>query len=277
MRELKYNIKMLFSRPELYFSIIILQIVSLAQMFLAIRHTINLQMGNMPIFVEKAHAAEQLSLMTNSEVPFRIVLLLVFPVVCSLAFSGLHQEERINNMKVFFGFRRNNKLDLIIKYVLCFIIAYALCMFTVLMNYFILRAIFGSGVFTSNYGGGAILIKDFGHFLFKQYISNSTLYMIFIANHISILIGFLSCLSMTISFFVENKIVGYFSTVIAIVLLEIVCFITQINHLSIMHQLQVVTMYTIKDALLLYAVMIILIICLYFIYGYKKKRSEIIE
>ena len=254
MKELKFNINYLVQKMELYYAFIGLMTVSFTQIFLVVLRA---------NYLEFFQTSEYLLLPMNTIEDFGPIIVLAFPVITALIYSDsswLDRNRKTNNMLYT---RLNIKKNIICRVFLSFAVSFMLVFFVLLINYICLRIIFGSGIRITLEQSLPFNINGMNTiFLDNLRITNPTIYAIVSISHVSFLLGMLSSLSYCISFFVRQRLVIYFQVLLIMFCYELIITVTRFENISIIKQLQLMSHFTITDALILYIIFVILIVIL---------------
>lgn len=257
LKELKYNLHVLFKRKELYLSAIILFLISGIQIYLVIQRNIQLT-SNSNHIIENTKTAEYLYILYNNDVLLNSLVILAFPILVSTIFSDSFWVEKYNNILVFLCPRLNYKKNVYSQMIISFLASFILAFLALLTNYLVLRFIFGSGNFGDQQASLPFILKEIpGFFLDSLRLQNPTLFTVLCITHVSILCGLISLLNYSLSFFIKNKIVLFVQSIIFIIFMEIICTIFDFGSLSIIRQMQVMSAYSFIDVLILYSILLL--------------------
>lgn len=216
MKELKYNIKYLLNRKELYFALLIALTISLIHAFLCVHESLRLNQ-----FYEELHTGEYQFILYNVNVNLQTLILVVVPIICSMILSDSNIVEnklKTTNMLIT---RINFKKNILIRVLSCIIITFIICFVSFSFNYIVLRIIFGTGNFVTLTQGVAFHLADMPEFFLDSVrIQNPVMFIILINLCVSFIYGLLSALSYSVSFFVKNRIIIYFVPLIFLILTD---------------------------------------------------------
>lgn len=234
MKELKYNIKYLLNRKELYFAILVAFAINLIHVFLSVHESLRLNQ-----FFEELYTGEYQFILYNVNVNLQALIFVVIPIICSMILSDsnlIENKLKTTNMLIT---RINFRKNILIRVLLCMVITFFICFLSFLFNYIILRIIFGTGnsvVFTQ---GVAFHLESLsGFFLDNIRLQNPVVFVMLINLCVSFVYGLLSGLSYATSFFVKNKIIVYFVPLIFLILTELLFYSIGLEKLSFLTILQ---------------------------------------
>ncbi|MDD2644229.1 MAG: hypothetical protein PHC65_06065 [Methanobacteriaceae archaeon] len=234
MKELKFNIKYLINRKELYFVIFLTLCVNLIHVFLCINESLRLNH-----FIEELHSGEYQFILYNGIVTLNTLIILVFPVMFSMVFSDSNFLENKRKTTNILATRINFKKNIIIRMFLSIIVTFIICFFTFLINYIILRIIYGTGNRLTFFQETAFHLKYYDKwFLDNIRLYNPIIFVLLINLSVSFIYGLLSALSYLVSFFVRNRIIIYFVPLIFLIATELFLPILGFKQLSFITALQ---------------------------------------
>ena len=234
MQELKYNIKYLYHKKELYLSVLLLLSISLLHVFLSIQYCLSLNQ-----VYEEFYSGEYQFILYNVNVNFQGLIMLLIPIICSMILSDasfIENKLRISNILYL---RINQNKNIIIRLILCIVLTFIICFLSFMFNYIILAIIFGSGNFaTFNQDVSFHLgyLSDF--FLDNIRINNAVLFVLLINVCVSFIYGLLSGLSYSISLYLKNRIVIYFVPLLFLIITELLFSMIKSFNISFMTVLQ---------------------------------------
>lgn len=266
MKEFLYSLKCLILKKEFHFAIIVILLINLIHIFLVIHFNYNSNM-----LLETGYRAEYLYILYNPSVNLNMIIIIVFPIICSTILSDicfLEDKQKINN---FLHTRLNQKKLILSRFIIILIVVFFINFLAFLLNYTSLYLIYGSGNVLTYFQSPAFYMvsKDF-LFMDSLRLSNLTLYMIFITAHVSFLLSLLSLLAFSISPFVKHKIMIYIFPFLVMVLTELMFPLFNISSYSIVGQLQPLSTFKVENAIILYCVLLVSCVCM-LIFGYKRK------
>ena len=252
MKELKYNLQVLFKRKELYLTTIILFLISGIQIYLVVQRNLQLTYNSNNI-IENTKTAEYLYILYNNDILLNSLVILAFPILVSTIFSDSFWVEKHNNILVFLCPRLNYKKNVYSQMLITFFISFLLVFLSLMVNYLVLRYIFGSGNFGDQQASLPFLLKSIpGFFLDSIRLQNPALFTVLCITHVSILCGLISLLCYSLSFFIKNKIILFAQSIIFIIFMEIICTVLNIGSLLIIKQMQVMSAYSMIHIVILY-------------------------
>lgn len=266
MKELKYNLKCLFRKKELHFSIIGILLINLIHIFLVIHYNYNFH-----VLYETGHRAEYLYILYNISVNLNMIIIIVFPILSSLIFSDINYLENRQKTNNLLHVRLNSKKLIISRFILIIITVFLINFIAFSLNYIVLNFIYGSGNAISYFQSPAFYMISNKHvFLDSLRLSNLSLFFICITAHVSFLISLLSGLAYAISFFVKQKIMIYISPFLILMMTELLLPLLNLSSYSIVGQLQSLSVFSGVDAIILYGILLICSTCLIIIHFTKK-------
>ena len=269
LREVKYNTKYMLTKKEFYLTLLIVFLINLVHVFLCINESLRLNQ-----FYEEFFTGEYQFILYNVNVNFQTLLIIILPMVCTMVLSDASViENKLKTTNMIFT-RINYRKNVIIRCFLCFIITFLICMIGFLLNYILLKIIYGSGNYiTLTQGVGFDLQPIPNFFLDSIRIANPTLFIMLITVCVSILYGVLVSLSYAVSLYIKNKIIVYFTPIIFIVLIDMIFNKLELYSFSITTLLQPFGEFGIYNYLLCLICIIVLISLLVFI---KIKKKDVL-
>lgn len=267
MKELKYNLKYLINRKELYVSIIGILLVNLIHVFLVIHYSYNAS-----VYYENWYKAEYLFILYNINVVLSTVIIIVFPIISSTIFSDTSWLENKRKTNTILYSRLNYKKLVISRFILIIFITFLINFIGFMMNYIALKCIYGSGnAMTYMQGPAFYLTVNQYYFLDSLRLLNPVIFTICISAHVSLIIGLLSGFSYAISFFIRQRVMIYIIPFLLIIGSEFLFSFVKLNQYSLVKQLQPFSRFNIENALILYFVLFIL--NLFLLFQHFKKRD----
>lgn len=258
VKELKYNIKCLITKKELYFAIFVILIINLIHVVLCVNESMRLNH-----FYEQFHTAEYQFILYNINVSFQTLMIIIFPIVCSMILSDVNVSENKSRLTNILFERIDYKKNILIRTVLCTVITTCICFIGFLFNYLVLRIIYGSGNnITLTQGVGFELMKIDGFFLDNIRIMNPVLFVFLINFFVSIIYGLLTSLSYCVSLFIKNKLIVYFIPLIFTIMTDMILNVFSISSFSIASILQPFGRYNLINYMTSVGVLIIVIVVL---------------
>lgn len=254
MKELKFNLMYLLKRKEFYYAIIGVLLINLFHIIFTIHY-----MCNTGDFYETGYKAEYLSILYSLDVNFNMIIIILLPIICSLIYSDINWIENNQKINYILKSRLNYKNNIICRFFLIIIISFSLTFLAFMLNYLTLRNIYGSGNSITYFNDPAynlVLKKNF--FLDSLRIINPPLFVAAICAHISLLLGLLSSLSYSISFYIKQRIIIYITPFLVIIVSTFITSLAKIEKFSIANQLQPMSTFSISDANVLYIFLLIL-------------------
>lgn len=266
MKEFIYSLKCLITKKEFYFSIIGILLINLIHVFLVIHYNCNPN-----ILYETWYKAEYLYILYNASVNLNMIIIIVFPIICSAILSDINFLENKQKTDNFLYTRLNQRKLIFSRFVIILITVFLINFLSFLLNYFSLYFIYGSGNALSHFQSPAfyMISKDF-LFLDSLRLSNLHLFLMLITAHVSFLLSLLSVLAYSVSFFVKQKIIVYVFPFIILILTEFTLPLFNLNVYSIVGQLQPLSAFKLGNALILYCGLLMTSIIL-LIFGSKKR------
>lgn len=234
MKELKFNLKYIVHKKEIYFSIFILFLINLIHVLLCI-----IQSSGFNVYKQNYYTAEYQFILYNPFVSLSVLLIIMIPVLCSMIISDsnyLESKRRTFNM---LELRINHKKNIITRLFLSFIITFTLCFLSFLFNYISLIIIYGSGnniTYFQEAPFNLLVYKSW--FLDNLRLYNPVLFTLIINILVSFMYGLLVSFSYAISFYVKNRIVIYFAPLCYEIISELIFNILNLENLSIVKCLQ---------------------------------------
>lgn len=250
MKELKYNLRFLFNKKELYYCIIGVLFINALHVFMVIDH----YQANAVL-----KAAEYQFILYNSEMTVTTLLILAVPILTSLVLADTSWDDKHIGYNHYLYMRFNMKKNIWIRLVLSIVMTFMICFLGFMLNYLTLCFIFGSGNVIIHFQSLPYhLVKETQFFLDDIRYINPVLFIVLISMHEALLFGLLSAISYTMSFFTKQKLVIYFQILLFMILIEVVFSFLGIHSFSIIKQLQPFSMFTIWHSLTLYIILLMI-------------------
>lgn len=243
MKELKFNIKYLLKRKELYFSIFIILLINLIHVILCVNES--LRLGTL---MEQSHTAEYQFILYNSQIALNVLVIIVFPIALSLVFSDTSWLDNKNKTINLLYTRLNCRKNIFVRFCLSIVVAFIVSLLGFLFNYLLLRIIYGSGNNVTHFQSLPFYLEsNSSWFLDSLRLANPTIFVITISFTVSILLGLLSGISYLCSFFVNQRVIIYFIPLIFLILTELVFPIIGLHNISFISMLQPFSQFSIHD------------------------------
>lgn len=265
MKELKFNLKLLVYRKELYFAIFVIFLVNIIQCFMTIQYSSGLN-----FLVENGYSAEYQTILYNPMVALNSIIIIVFPVVCATIFSDSSWlEERHKTFNIIYP-RLNHKKNSMIRYLLSLFIPFIVCFLGFMLNYGIMRLVFKSGTLLTFSNCFSFYLVPGNGFLDNLRLENPVQYIISISAVVSLAIGLLSSLSYSFSVFFKKRVFIYFIPLLTIIFIELVVAGFGLGNLSFLKLLQPTLHFSMKEVLIISMAPILLGLLIEFIKGKNK-------
>lgn len=249
MKELKFNLRYVLNKKELYFSFILVLMLGLIQVLMIIQRT---------EYYEFNQTSENLILAANVVENLAPVVVLVLPVVSALILSDSTWLDENRKTHVLLYPRLNYKRNIIIRWVLSIVVVFIVVYIGLMINYLVLNLIFGSGnMIAINQSFPYNISADMELFLAELHLDNPMMYVLVANGHVSLILALLASLSYSLSFFIRQRLVIYFQVLLIMFVYEVANSILNLEAFSIIYQLQVVSHFTVSNALGLYAILFI--------------------
>lgn len=248
MKELKYNIRFLLNKKELYYCILGVFLINAVHVFMVINH-----------YASDAvlKTAEYQFILYNSEVTITTLLILAVPILTSLILADTSWNDEHIGYNNFLKTRMNIKKNIWIRMFLSIMVTSIICFIGFMLNYITLCFIFGSGNLIIHFQSLPYhLVLEPEFFLDNIRYTNPVLFAVLISMHEAFIFGLLSAVSYTLSFFTKQKLVVYFQVILFMILIEVAFSFLGIGGFSIIKQLQPFSMFTIWHSIVLYAVLL---------------------
>ncbi len=233
MKELKFNLKNMINKKEFYLAIMGVLLINLIHVILVVNRVISLKTP-----LEKTMTAEYQFLFYNSEITFGAIIVIALPILCGAIFSDCNVLENARKTTNLLHVRINPKKNIFVRAVLSFFLTFSISLFGFLLNYFLLRIIFGSGNLITFSQELPFFQYPDTVFLGNILNSNPTLFVFLICSLVSITLGLISSLSYLLSNLVNRKIIIYFIPFILIILWEVITIVLKVHSISILSALQ---------------------------------------
>lgn len=253
MKEFIYSLKCLILKKEFYFSVIGILLINLIHVFLVIHYNYNSN-----ILFETGYRAEYLNILYNPSVNFNMIIIIVFPIICSMILSDINFIEKKQKINIFLYARLNQKKLMFSRFIIIIITIFLINFLSFLLNYISFYFIYGSGNAISYFQSPAfyMLSKDF-LFMDSLRLSNLPLFLVCITAHVSFILALLSGLSFSISFFIKQKIMIYIFPFLIMILTEFTLPFFSLSSYSIVSQLQPLSVFKVENSIVLYCVLLL--------------------
>jgi hypothetical protein len=256
MKEFIYSLKCLIQKKEFYFAIIGILLINLIHVFLVIHYNLN-------TLFETGYRAEYLYILYNPSVNLNMIIIIVFPILCSTIFSDINFIEKRQKTNMFLYTRLNQKKLIFSRFIIIIFTVFLINFLSFLLNYISLYFIYGSGNALSYFQNSAFYMVS-KKFLFMDSLrlSNLPLFLICVIAHVSFILSLLSGLAYSISFFVKQKIIIYVFPFFIMLFTEFVCPLLNLSQYSIVGQLQPLSVFKVNDSIILYFILLLVSIIL---------------
>lgn len=266
MKELKFNLRYLLNRKELYFSIIVIFFINLIHVILCVNESLRLGM-----LIEDSYTSEYQFILYNAQIALNVLIIIVFPTALSLIFADSSWSDKKNKTINLLYTRLNYKKNIIVRFCLSVIVSFIISFVGFLTNYLLLRIIYGSGNNLTHFQSLAFSLEnDSSWFLDDLRLSNPVVFAFAINCTVSILLGLLSGLSYLSSFFIRKRIIIYFVPLVFLIMTELLLPRIGIKGISFITMLQPFSAFTISEYVTGLAVLFCIILLLLF-FSLKKR------
>lgn len=230
MKELKFNLKYLLNRKELYLAFIIVMWIHLVYLFTQFQPGLN---GMLYPSLEE-RAILHTIFMNNGSLMY-ILFYLIIPLACNMIFADTSWKDLYENTGNTLYPRIDMKRSIKIRWMLSLVVTFIIVFLGFMLSYMVLISVFKDGYVAIGHGSPAFNIDIYPALLKELMIENPFLYTTLEYARISLIISFLSGFGYSISFFIKNKIFVYFS-VLALQIGHDVILLGAYNvYLSILH------------------------------------------
>ncbi len=268
MKELKFNLKYLFHRKEIYFVILIVFLVNIIHCFMTVNYCAHFADNH---YIENIRSAESQFILYNIDVSLNAIIIIVLPIVCSLLFADSSFIENKNKTFNILYTRINTNKNSFVRFILSLVIPLVICFLGFMLNYLIMSLIFKNGLLGSIYQEtGFYQYMHLANVLNNLRYNNLTLYIVVISLIASFTIGLLSCLSYSISKFLKHRIPIYFMPLLILIFCEFIFSNCHLGDYSLIRFLQPTTLHALSPVLII-SIVIFIIGLLLEIYNIFKK------
>ena len=267
MRELKFSLLLLHKQKLLYYIICIFMLFSLIDVvivFIKYIDVIDIK--------EKSFTAEYLFMLYFPYIRIAPYLIFGFPVLCSLPLADATWVELEQGSSTFLYHRLSYMKLAFLRYGISIALIFLLTFFCFFLNFASMSVIFGNGkAMTYVYEPAFQQHVDSQFFLDSLRNSNPTLFAMSIMLHMSIMYGLLAGFSYAFSFIFKNRYLIFVGILILIFGFEIITMLIRRPSLSIITQLQPMSVFSLQDAITMYFILLVLGISILASFLYKKK------
>ncbi len=251
MKEFIYSLKCLIHKKEFYFAIIGILLINLIHVFLVIQFNLN-------ALLETGYKAEYLYILYNPSVNLNMIIIIIFPIICSTILSDINFIEKKEKNNIFLYTRLNQRKLMFSRFLIIIFTVFLITFLSFLLNYISLYFIYGSGNALTHFQNTAFYLTNL-KFLFMDSlrISNLPLFLVCITAHVSFILGLLSGLAYSISFFVKQKILIYVFPFLIMLLTEFIFPLVGLGSYSIVKQLQPLSTFNANNSIALYCVLLL--------------------
>lgn len=254
MKEFKFNIQYLLKRKELYFSIIVILLINIIQVALCVNESFRLNK-----YIEQCYSSEYQFILYNAQITLNVLIIIVFPIALSLIFSDTswmdYKDKTLNMLYTRLDYKKNIVVRLCLSVIITFIISFL----GFLVNYFLLRLIYGSGNYLTYDQSFSFYLESTPEFFLDDLrLSNPALFVISISFTVSLLLGLLSGISYLGSFFAKQRVIIYFLPLIFLIVTELLFSRIGLSDISYISMLQPFSILSIKD----YIIGIVVLLCI---------------
>lgn len=267
MKELKFNLRFLLRKKELYYAIIVILLINLLHVIFVVNDS--------SCLAETCRSGEYQFILNNHFVQFTPMVVLIFPIVCALIFSDTSWCDIKYGTGNLLYTRVNYKRNILVRFLINFLVSFLIVFIGVILNYVTLRFIFGSGNVVTHVQSTGFYLKTLpDRFLESTRLSNPQLYAVLLSGHISLIIALLVTISYSFSLFIKQRIFIYFLPVFIIIFFEFIFAFMGLSSLSFLQQLQPLTVFNYKDAFISY--LLLFIISIFGIVKYFLQRDKML-
>ena len=260
MKELKFNIRYLLQRKELYFAIIVIFLINLTHLILCVNENIRLYSS-----IEQSFTAEYQFILYNAQISLNVLVITVFPIALSMIFSDTSWMDRKTKTLNLLYTRIDYKKNIIVRLCLSIVITFMISFLGFLFNYLLLRLIYGSGNHITYFQSLSFYLDSLPeYFLDDLRLSNPTLFVITISCTVSLLLGLLSGLSYLGSFFVRQRVIVYFLPLIFLIVTTLLFPAIGMDRISYISMLQPFSVLSISNYMIGIVVLLGILSCLLF-------------
>lgn len=267
MKELNYNIRCILNRKELYLAIFLIFLVNIIHVFLVVQTC-----GGQKIFIENSYSAEYQSIVYNGLVNLDVLVVIIFPILCTLIFSDSNWLDKNLKRDIFLFNRLNYRKSCFIKLFIIFIISFLICFAGFVFNYLLLSIIFENGTTLSYFQSTGFYLTHLEEFAFDLLrISDPVVFLLVLTIIKSIFISLLSCMAYSFSFFIKKRILIYFLPLLISILCEIISSVLNLKFISLIKFLQPLPKYNIENVI--FSIISIFVISIVLIFYNTRKRD----
>ena len=266
MKELKFNLRYILQRKELYIFIIGILLFCVVDIWVTTDYY------RSATFVLRT--AEYQTVLYNEGVSLAAVIIIGFPILSSLLLADSTWVERKSGISNLLQSRLSNKKNDWIRFILSIVVVSLLCFIGFMLQYVALRFIFGSG--NQNPIWEAMpyyLLENSGWFLDHLRVVNPVLFVICISAHVSLIIGLLAGIDYSLSFFTKQRLFIYFQIIILVIASEFLLLLAHLGQYSIIKQLQPFGKFSFVQSIIFYTVL--LIFGVFFIWLSHRRKDSI--
>lgn len=273
MKELKFNIRYLFTRKELYIAFITVLSMNLLCNIFTISSGDEILKLVYPQLMESAEGQSLLLRGSN----FVLLILIVFSIVCSMIFADTSWQDINENIGVLLHTRLNPKKNIIVRWFLSIIVTTLICFIGYMLGYLSLLPIFGSGYtfYEFRYPAYAmILLPEF--FMRDILMEQPMLYMALYSFLSSLMFGLISSISYSFSLFVKHRLSTNFSGFAIVIIWFFIFLLTGLEqYTSFFAFLESSSMKSWVDCCVQLSVMFMISILPLMVYLYAKEKKQI--
>lgn len=273
MKELKFNLRYLFTRKELYIAFITVLLMNLLCNVFTISNGHELTGLLYPQIMEGAEGQSLLVRRTY----FILLILIVFSIVCSMIFADTSWQDLNENTGILLHTRLNPKKNIIVRWLLSIVVTTLICFIGYMLGYLSLLPIFGSGYTFYEYRYPAyamILLPEF--FMRDILMEQPMLYMSLYSLLSSLMFGIISSISYSLSLFLKHKLSTYFSGFMVVMIWIVLFMILGLErYTSFFAFLENESMKSWMDCCIQLSVMLLISIIPLIVYLFKKEKRQI--
>lgn len=246
LNELKFNLKLMLKKKELIFAILVALILNIIHVILVISDIKNQQM-----FLNNYYSAEYSFILYNPLVTFSSLIIIIFPIILTLIFSDIGWREKKDSTITFLHTRINVKRNTFVRIFTIFLVTFIISFISFFLNYLLLSTILQNGTTITFFQELPFDLNYYSeYFLDKLRYNNPFIFCLSINFIISSLIGLLCVFSYSISFWVRQKLVIYFSPLIYMIFSELIFPAIGLKSLSIVRLLQPFARFSFNDVII---------------------------
>ena len=233
IENLKYDMKMLFYRKEFYWSICIMLLITTIHLGLNVYTKLNFgTIGDSnqaySVYIELLRPYSYQLPLSDIDVPFKYVIMLIFPLLASFMYSDSYLTEKKNKVTNYLSVRMCHCYSIVSKAIVIFIASFIIVFLILIINMLFTTMIYSTNNTSDIYGHHIYELEMVGDSMFESLRAyHMDAFVVMNLLRFSFITALMSVVTYVLSFFIENKIIVNFSPLVIMLVTHL--FLTTIG------------------------------------------------